>query len=484
MRIWIRGLLTTACLAAVILLPLAGGAAVIQLPVTGQTKCYDFSGSLISCSGTGQDGNIMAGAAWPGTRFTVSGDCVTDNLTGLVWTKNGNHPGRLLDWKESIDYITSINNTGICGYKDWRLPNINEIESLVNSGVTNPAEWLNKQGFYDVQSSAYCSSTTYSPDSDYAWCIDMWNGIVKSGLKTELKYVWPVRAGQSGASDANYPANVWKTGQTTDYYSSDDGKLQKGVAWPDPKFTDNGNGTVTDNLTGLTWLKDTNCFSSMAWQNALTTVGNFNSNPKNFGCSGYNASFNDWRLPNRKELLSLIDRSASNPAFPYYSVLPAYRPFPNLVSYIYWSSTSYMYNTESALVVSLLDGEISFNSKVTYNYVWPVRYGAGSGNNCAATVSIDNYLNVPVINFNNAFFKVTLVYTPTSDGIVWFKVTASGELQDTSPFNNCQASTLSAAYVLHIPELVFNNISYSVDLQYVPGSGNDILFKIISAAVK
>ena len=80
-------------------------------------------------------------------------------------------------------------------------------------------------------------------------------------------------AGQSGASDANYPANVWKTGQTTDYYSSDDGKLQKGVAWPDPKFTDNGNRTVTDNLTGLTWLKDTNCFSSMAWQNALTTAG-------------------------------------------------------------------------------------------------------------------------------------------------------------------------------------------------------------------
>ena len=73
--------------------------------------------------------------------------------------------------------------------------------------------------------------------------------------------------------------------------------------------------------------------------------------------------------------------------------------------------------------------------------------------------------------------RLPLFYIPTSDGIVWFKVTASGELQDTSPFNNCQASTLSSAYVLNIPELVFNNISYSVDLQYVPGSGNDILFK-------
>lgn len=484
MRIRIRGLLIIISLAAVILLPFAGWAAVIQLPETGQTKCYNSSGNLTSCSSTGQDGNVLAGVAWPGTRFTVSGDCITDNLTGLVWTKSGNQPGRLMSWQESIDYITGINNTGLCGYKDWRLPNINEIESIVNAGVTNPAEWLNKQGFIDVQSFAYCSSTTYSLDTNYAWCIDMWNGTGKAGLKTEIKYIWPVRAGQAGIPDANYPANIWKTGQTTSYYSSDDGKLQKGVTWPDPRFTDNGNGTVTDNLTGMAWLKDTNCFSSMTWQNALTTVGNFNSNPQNFSCSGYNASFNDWHLPNRSELLSLIDRSSSNPAFPYYPVLQAYRPFPNLSSFIYWSSTSYMYNTENASVVSLLDGEISFNSKMTYNYVWPVRYGAGSGNNCAATVSVDYYLNVPVINFNNVFLKATFVYSPTSDGIVWFKLTGSGDVSDLSPYNNCQASTLSAAYVLHIPEIVLNNISYTADLQYVPGSGNDILFKVISAAIK
>ena len=53
-----------------------------------------------------------------------------------------------------------------------------------------------------------------------------------------------------------------KTGQTVSYALGDDGDLQKGVMWPVPRFTDNGSGTVTDNLTGLIWLKDANCFGS------------------------------------------------------------------------------------------------------------------------------------------------------------------------------------------------------------------------------
>ena len=52
-----------------------------------------------------------------------------------------------------------------------------------------------------------------------------------------------------------YPVMLPKTGQTTSYAAGDDGALQKGVASPNPRFTDNGNGTVTDNLTGLIWLE-------------------------------------------------------------------------------------------------------------------------------------------------------------------------------------------------------------------------------------
>ena len=65
---------------------------VIDLPQTGQTKCYNSGGTEISCSGTGQDGELQMGVDWPDPRFTVSGDCVTDNLTGLMWAKNANLP--------------------------------------------------------------------------------------------------------------------------------------------------------------------------------------------------------------------------------------------------------------------------------------------------------------------------------------------------------------------------------------------------------
>jgi hypothetical protein len=56
------------------------------------------------------------------------------------------------------------------------------------------------------------------------------------------------------------PAPVEKTWQWISYATGDDGDYEHGAMWPDPRFTDNGNGTITDNLTGLIWLKDADCF--------------------------------------------------------------------------------------------------------------------------------------------------------------------------------------------------------------------------------
>lgn len=64
-------------------------------------------------------------------------------------------------------------------------------------------------------------------------------------------------------------APVEKTGQTVSYAAGDDGILQKGVAWPAPRFTDNGDATTTDNLTGLIWLNDANRGGAMSWTAAL-----------------------------------------------------------------------------------------------------------------------------------------------------------------------------------------------------------------------
>jgi len=174
-------------------LPAIVRAGVVDLPKTGQTTCYDTAGNVIACPYTGQDGDIQAGVPWPTPRFTVSGDCVTDNLTGLMWTKNANLPGGYKTWQQALDYT---NGLSLCGYTDWRLPNVNELESLINAEQNNSATWLNTQGFSNVQSSTYWSSTSLAYYPSYAWIVYMWDGYMGSGNKSNSSYVWPVRSGQ------------------------------------------------------------------------------------------------------------------------------------------------------------------------------------------------------------------------------------------------------------------------------------------------
>ena len=185
-----------AVMAAFILLafPIIVMAGVVDLPKTGQTTCYDTAGNVIACPYTGQDGDIQAGVPWPTPRFTVSGDCVTDNLTGLMWTKNANLPGVYKTWQQALDYA---NGLSLCGHTDWRLPNVNELESLINAEQSNSATWLNTQGVSNVQSNLYWSSTSNAYYTYDAWIVNMWFGFVDYGYKSYYYYyVWPVRSGQ------------------------------------------------------------------------------------------------------------------------------------------------------------------------------------------------------------------------------------------------------------------------------------------------
>ncbi|HZX48578.1 MAG TPA: DUF1566 domain-containing protein [Nitrospirota bacterium] len=187
------------------------GPSVIQLPKTGQTTCYNSSGTVITCTGTGQDGEIQAGAAWPSPRYTVSGDCVTDNLTGLMWTKNANLPGSYRTWQEALDYA---NGLSLCGYTDWRLPNVNELSSHHNSGQHNTDIWLNSQGYSNVQEGFYWSSTSYAVNSSSAWFVVMWSGGTGNYDKSDIRgfYVWPVRSGQVGPSVHSILGTVTENG--------------------------------------------------------------------------------------------------------------------------------------------------------------------------------------------------------------------------------------------------------------------------------
>ena len=178
------------------------------------------------------------------------------------------------------------------------------------------------------------------------------------------------------------PSPVPKTGAGEIYINSytlqagEDGLLQKGVAWPDPRFTDNSDGTVTDNLTGLIWLKDANCrdtvgginrsdFSgSLLWANALT----WSNNLANGDCGLSDGSTaGQWRLPNVRELFSLIDWGEM-----FEPALTSGHPFDNVQGH-HWSSTTKP--TTWAWTVNLGDGYVAFVGKANHRYVWPVRGG-------------------------------------------------------------------------------------------------------------
>ena len=161
--------------------------------------------------------------------------------------------------------------------------------------------------------------------------------------------------------------NIPRTGQTTSHAPWDDGALQKGVAWPGPRFTDNNNGTVTDNLTNLVWLKNANCFGTRNWTTALSDANAL----ANGQCSLTDGSVaGDWWLPNIRQLQSLVDYGRSNPP-----VLPSGHPFTGVVNNIYWSGTTRASNTNEAFVVWLDNGQVQLYSKASTLYVWPVRTG-------------------------------------------------------------------------------------------------------------
>jgi len=168
--------------------------------------------------------------------------------------------------------------------------------------------------------------------------------------------------------------SVPKTGQTTSYGTGDDGDLQMGTAWANPRFTDNGNGTVTDNLTGLIWLKDANCFGKKTWAEALSDCNNLTA--PDCGLSD-GSVVGDWRLPNVRELHSLVHYDFLNPALPDTAGMGQSTegdPFTNTTGdYIYWTSTTTLDNTAKAFYVDFGRGSVFRKLKTKALRVWPVR---------------------------------------------------------------------------------------------------------------
>jgi hypothetical protein len=271
---------------------------------TGQAVCYDSSSS-INCPTEGQafygqdaqiDGNQ------PGYTLSADGLTVHDSVTGLTWTQSPDldDDGDIdaddkLSFAEALTYAdTTLNPQNYGGYNDWRLPTIKELYSLIDFGG------LDVSGY-----NGDTSGLMPFIDTDY---FDFGYGDTSAGERlidaqfwSSTEYLGTTMGGNAttfgvnfadgrikGYPQVNKDEYVYFVRGDTDYGMND--------------FADNGDGTVTDAATQLVWSKD-DSGTGMDWEAALAWVQQ--KNDENY------LGYSDWRLPNAKELQSIVDYSRS-----------------------------------------------------------------------------------------------------------------------------------------------------------------------------
>jgi hypothetical protein len=332
---------------------------------------------------------------------------VTDTGTGLMW-QQATAPGTY-SWIQAIVYCESLN---LATHTDWRLPTAQELETLTDKSRYNPA--INTTYFPDTVAGFYWSSTTFASSSYYAWLLEFYDGQDGGGVyaygKAGSSHVRAVRLGQSGAFNNLTLWPVPDTGQTQSYTSTFGEDSDYTINQPFyTKLTtsctplpDNATtwAMVRDDVTGLVWeeknAKD-NVINYADPNDADNMYTWYDSNPATNG--GYEGmqrdgtdtedfinalntanygGYSDWRMPNEKELQSIVNYGQYNAA-----INTTY--FPDTVAGIYWSSTTCAEKTFRAWYVDFHYGSIYYDNKAAFSaYVRAVRGpdtdGDGIGN--------------------------------------------------------------------------------------------------------
>ncbi|MEA3274087.1 MAG: DUF1566 domain-containing protein [Pseudomonadota bacterium] len=162
------------------------------LPATGQRLCYDGRGMPVPCAGSGQDGETHYGRPWPAPRFRMKGVCLLDGLTGLGWRRDTDLTRGPVAWEDALAAVERLNAGRKGTQRCWRLPNINELESLVDCAEHSPA--LPREAAFETLCSGYWSSTTSAFEPDWAWALYLDKGAVGVGQKAGAHFhAWAVR---------------------------------------------------------------------------------------------------------------------------------------------------------------------------------------------------------------------------------------------------------------------------------------------------
>ncbi len=284
-----------------------------RLPDSGQTDSYTAT--------NGEDSDFIINPP----SFTDNGDgTVTDNITGLMWQKTD---GGEMTWENAVAFC---GNLSLANLTDWRLPVSIELFSLNNYNHLNPA--LNPVYFTTTQAEYWWTSETQADDATKVWVVNAGGGI-GAHPKTET-----ISSGGTKRFHVRAVRNL--VSHTT----------------PGSHFTDNGNGTITDNYTGLRWQKIQSA-NTMTWEEALAYSHTVTLDGKT-----------DWRLPNVKELQSLNDVSLFKPSFD--KII-----FPDVIAGNFWSSTTMFQTDSKAWDINIDYGIVSYNDKAIKENVILVRGG-------------------------------------------------------------------------------------------------------------
>jgi hypothetical protein len=260
---------------------------------TGQHKCYGNT-TEITCPAEGEPfygQDAQFAGAQPAYQDNGNGT-ITDLNTGLMWQKT---PGNKVTYQDAVRRAADFT---LAGYNDWRLPTIKELYSLIDFSGTDPS------GLNNIKSVPFIDTDYF--DYEYG---DIYAGdrVIDAQYWSSTEYLGTTMGGNATVFGVNfadgrikgYPRDKGPRGEAmTEFVRYVRGNEDYGIN----DFADNGDGTVTDEATGLMW-SQADSGQAMNWEDALLWVQQKNS-------ESY-LGYNDWRLPDAKELQSIVDYSRS-----------------------------------------------------------------------------------------------------------------------------------------------------------------------------
>lgn len=303
-----------------------------RLPDTGENTSYTTT--------FGEDNDYTINAPY----FTVlSSGVVLDTVTGLMWQQ--------VDAGEmTIDKaIVYCDTLSLAGFTNWRLPSAHEAFSILNHQYANPS----------LLSTVFPVSL-----AEYWWTADR--------QYNDTNKIWATNA---GGGIGNHPrTETISAGGTKKFHV----RAVRDVVSPTTvanAFTDNGNQTITDNLTQLVWQKNPR-IDSMTWEDALQYADTFQL-----------AGYTDWRLPNIKELQSINDEKRGSP-----SINKTF--FPTAITGKYFSSTTLPNQTSKAWYLNTQFGITTYQDKTVKLNVILVR---GDGTITTGVNSIQHKIETNIV---------------------------------------------------------------------------------------